>query len=219
MIKKLKILWRVYSIIYIICRSHYTYFTMYILILSIFIAVIFFHSIYRIRSISIISADIKGFLNDSKNKTYELFKLNYSDEEIYCMNNFNIITPSNFEYFGNVKLKNLRTFLNTIGANSSKDVTILHNVIQNMVYNVAKGYGKKAVWVSIRVSLPNNGFDIPRWHNDGKFFDVIKIGCNEKQSKFITTLKGPGTLLCNPCAKIRDELLDNAKKHKYLAQG
>lgn len=42
-------------------------------------------------------------------------------------------------------------------------------------------------WITIRATLPNNEFDIPRWHKDGKYFR----GTTEETPKFATVLKGP----------------------------
>jgi len=48
-------------------------------------------------------------------------------------------------------------------------------------------------WMAIRVTMPNNDYDIPRWHKDGNFFPQNN---NETStSKFVTVMKGPGTLL------------------------
>ena len=60
----------------------------------------------------------------------------------------------------------------------------------------------KYFWLAIRISPPNNHFDIPRWHKDGTFFTGDK---NELSSvKFITTLKGPGTLLIKSTTQINN---------------
>jgi hypothetical protein len=54
-------------------------------------------------------------------------------------------------------------------------------------------YYKKvdSFWLTIRCSIPNNVFDIPRWHRDGSFFTIHE---NEKVHKFTTVLQGKPTL-------------------------
>jgi hypothetical protein len=47
--------------------------------------------------------------------------------------------------------------------------------------------------MDIRDSMPNNDYDIPRWHKDGNFFPHNKE--ETSTSKFVTVMKGPGTLL------------------------
>ena len=82
-------------------------------------------------------------------------------------------------------------FLENIGNNSNENIIIMNNIINKLIKNVCKSYQKNDFWIAIRVSLPNTDFNIPRWHYDGQFFlnnpDAI-------QAKFVTVLKGPGTL-------------------------
>jgi len=54
-------------------------------------------------------------------------------------------------------------------------------------------------WLAIRVTEPNNEFIIPRWHKDGNYF-----ASNSITAKFITVLKGPGTLLIRSNKKVND---------------
>jgi hypothetical protein len=81
----------------------------------------------------------------------------------------------------------------------------------------------KYFWLAIRITPPNNHFDIPRWHKDGTFFIEDK---NEKSSvKFITTLKGPGTLLIKSTKKINkiyektlEEKFTEMRKYKTMPE-
>ena len=51
--------------------------------------------------------------------------------------------------------------------------------------------------------MPTNAYDIPRWHKDGTFF----VDSNNLQSKFVTVLKGPGTLFIKK-SKLVNEIYD-----------
>lgn len=51
-----------------------------------------------------------------------------------------------------------------------------------------KDFNKESVWVMVRVTLPNNEFDIPRWHKDGYY-----IESEEKTYKLVFTVKGAPT--------------------------
>jgi hypothetical protein len=62
--------------------------------------------------------------------------------------------------------------------------------------------------MTIRVSLPDHKYDIPRWHKDGRFFKSDGV-----QSKFVTVLKGPGTLFIKESKKVND-IYDNYMKEK-----
>jgi hypothetical protein len=67
--------------------------------------------------------------------------------------------------------------------------------------------------MTIRCTLPNSGFDIPRWHKDGNYFsDSYRI-----QSKFVTVLKGPRTLFIKKSAKINNiyEKIFEKKRNEY----
>ena len=52
-------------------------------------------------------------------------------------------------------------------------------------------------WISIRSSILNNKFDIPRWHYDGFYFSNV-----DNQAKFAFVLKGPGTLFIKKSKKV-----------------
>ena len=96
-------------------------------------------------------------------------------------------------YFGDYTEFNPTEFLkNHSELNSIGDVNKISNILMKLNENVVKGNNDNYVWIDIRISLPNNNFDIPRWHMDGKFFINSE---RETQTKFITTLKGNGTLL------------------------
>jgi hypothetical protein len=75
----------------------------------------------------------------------------------------------------------------------------MEKLIIRLIKKVLLGYKMNYFWLAIRISPPNNHFDIPRWHKDGTFF----TGDNDNGCfKFITTLKGPGTLLIKSTKKI-----------------
>lgn len=138
--------------------------------------------------------NIEKYLND-KPKSYFIFNIKYNKKEKKCINNFEINKYTNFKFFGNLENMTyeniLIPFLENIGNNSNENVIIMNNIINKLIKNICKSYQKNDFWVSIRVSLPNTDFNIPRWHYDGPFFlnnpDAI-------QAKFITIFKGPGTL-------------------------
>ena len=86
-------------------------------------------------------------------------------------------------------MNNLNKFLNKVGTSDKECIKILEKAIMKILDNVLLAFEKEYYWIDIRVSLPNNDFDIPRWHKDGQFFRL-----NKKSPKFATILKGPGTL-------------------------
>lgn len=51
--------------------------------------------------------------------------------------------------------------------------------------------------------MPNKGFEIPRWHMDGKFFDSGE----DIQYKAVVALKGPATLFFEVSSEQRQQLV------------
>ena len=72
-------------------------------------------------------------------------------------------------------------------------------LVVNIIKKVLKGYNKSHFWVAIRVTKPNNEFIIPRWHKDWNYFASKTI-----TAKFITVLRGPGTLLIRSNKKVNN---------------
>ena len=116
------------------------------------------------------------------------------------MNNFNITNNSSFDHYGNVDNLDdtkLNDFLTKLGNNYN--INILNNIIHKLADKVTSGYETKFCWLTIRVTLPHHYFDIPRWHKDGNFFS----DSDRNQSKFLTVLKGSGTLFIKKSKKNR----------------
>jgi len=150
---------------------------------------------------------MRDYIN-SDDREFKKFKLKYSDEETSCIKSFNISKENTYHYMGNKNnMKNLNTFLNKLGTNDKECITILEKAIEKILDNVLLAYEKEYYWIDIRVTLPNNDFDIPRWHKDGPFFRL-----NKKSPKFATILKGPGTLLIKSTKKTNEIYNDIKKK-------
>ena len=88
--------------------------------------------------------------------------------------------------------------LGSVGQNDVADIEHVANIINRLAMGVQKGFAKEAVWIAVRVSLPNSTFDIPRWHPDGAYFTSEP---GEKTYKFVAALQGAPTLF----GRIRDE--------------
>ena len=152
---------------------------------------------------------MKDYIN-SDHSDFKIFKLNYTDLEIKCIESFNISTSDQFDYMGNKNnMKNINTFLNNIGTNHKDNINILEKTIIKILDNVLSAFDTDHFWISIRVSLPNDYFNIPRWHKDGTFFVNSK---SKKSPKFITVLKGPGTLLIKSTKKVNKIYYDISQK-------
>jgi hypothetical protein len=115
--------------------------------------------------------------------------------------NFILESPENFKYYGSIEMINdlLEKFLSSIGTNTSSNIKKMARLVINIIKKVLKGYNKSHFWIAIRVTEPNNQFIIPRWHKDGNYFAYKSI-----TAKFITILRGPGTLLIRSNKKVND---------------
>lgn len=139
-------------------------------------------------------SNIKNYLKN-KDSSFKLFDIKYIKQEKNTIDNFKIDKMCHFSYYGkfdnNIILVNyydnmdLLTFITQIGNNNISDINIIITIIYKLLDKVTKGYQNKYVWFTIRISLPHDEYNIPRWHTDGF----------ENLSKFITILKGSGTLL------------------------
>ena len=146
------------------------------------------------------SKKIKKYL-DIGNPEFKLFSMNYTDSEKDVIKNFILESPENFRYYGSIERINysLEKFLSSIGPNTIRNIKKMAKLVVNIIKKVLKGYNMSHFWVAIRVTEPNNQFIIPRWHKDGNYFASKSI-----TAKFITVLRGPGTLLIRSNKKVND---------------
>jgi hypothetical protein len=157
---------------------------------------------------------------ESRKYDFKKIKIKYTHDEKNAINEFNISVSKSFDFYGEItKTQGISDFLSSIGNNKKKTVKELNKIIINIIKNVLDEYKMEYFWITIRATLPNNEFDIPRWHKDGKYF----LGTTEETPKFATVLKGPGTLFIKHSSKInkiynecltkkRKEFVDISKK-------
>jgi len=138
------------------------------------------------------SRQINEYLNSGK-YDFQLFDINYTEQEQESIDNFKIEKRCSYIHNGSISsligINDLNTFLSDIGHNTKKDIDNLEQIILNLIEKVLKGYVMENFLLLIRVRVPDSEFDITRWHRDGPYFDNTMI-----TSKFATVLKGPGTL-------------------------
>jgi hypothetical protein len=149
--------------------------------------------------------DINNFLNNP-NKSFKIIKLNISNKIKEILLNLNINQDNTFNYFGNKKLdiNSSYSLINLFKTNNDiKSINLLCKFIKKLLLEVCNEYNKNYCWLTIRVSTPNNIYDIPRWHYDGNYYKSNNI-----QTKFILTLKGNSTLIINPNQKIKKKFFD-----------
>ena len=158
---------------------------------------------------------MEEYLN-SGNRDFKRFKLKYKRDEIKCIDSFVISKTKSYSYMGCKKdMITMYSFLSELGDNSTECIEGIEKIVMKLLNNILSVYKKKYYWLSIRATLPNNLYDVPRWHKDGRFF----IKSNKASSKFVTVLKGPGTLFIKNTknvSKIHNDITN--KKHYETRQ-
>lgn len=141
----------------------------------------------------------------NKNNTYVIVDLNFTNKEKKILENFSILNTKTYDRYGEIDLvdSELPKYLESIGNNDEESINILTRLIVRIIHSFQGTVNKPSAWITIRISEPHHGFDIPRWHMDGRYF-----GENDTPSlKLVTTLKGPPTLLSNSKQKnIRQDI-------------
>jgi hypothetical protein len=143
---------------------------------------------------------IKKYLKYPK-QNYLTFDIKYTKKESEYLDNFNITNRSNFIFNGNIdNLDNvkLNNFLNDIGNN--QNIEIINKIIHKIFNKITSAYQTKYCTINIRVTLPSSNYDDPRWHKDANFFKDPNV----ESTKFLTVLKGPGTLFIKKSKKVNE---------------
>lgn len=104
----------------------------------------------------------------------------------------------------------ITNFLSIVGTNSLDDIITIKNFITRLIKAVLEGFEKDSFWLDIRVTIPNDNWKVPRWHTDGKFYDIQNI--DKPNYKFVMAPKGPGTLFSECTNKnIRNKFFEMLK--------
>ncbi len=156
------------------------------------------------------STKIRDYIKSDK-YDFKMFPLKLSDNDKNTIANFKINSKNVFEYYGDLNSLDFKNFFSKVGENNSKITKSIEKIIKKVIKKVLSGFDSEYYWLSVRVSLPNKEFDIPRWHYDGPYFKNI-----DKQPKFAMVLKGPGTLVIKKTSKV--EKTYNEIKEKYTKE-
>src|SRR3989344_3303901 len=101
-----------------------------------------------------------------------------------------------FNYYGpladDLEIK-LEDKFKEMGRNSENDISIISRKVAELAREMVSGFDEEAAWVMVRVSLPNDEFQTPRWHPDGSYY-YDNEGRRAPAYKLVATLKGPQTL-------------------------
>jgi hypothetical protein len=141
---------------------------------------------------------------------FKKIKLNYSEKTKKLLSNILIVNETDqLQLYGlNSINKKIYEYLANVLNNDSKTVQQLTNLIEDIINDVINGFNEESALIYLRVTLPSDNHEIPRWHIDGPYFPSTKTG---PYAKFATTLIGPGTLLYEDTDKSREKYINLTK--------
>ena len=139
---------------------------------------------------------MRKYLKSNK-RDFKFFPIKFTASESNSINNLSIKKSDNFDYYGNLESLDFNDFFSKVGENNLKNIKIIEKIIKKITNKVLVSFDMDHFWISIRPSVPNNKFDIPRWHHDGTYFSNV-----DNQAKFAFVLKGPGTLFIKKSKKV-----------------
>ena len=158
--------------------------------------------------------DITKYLNSS-NKNFKTFDIAYSTDEEKAIESLQVDIRKDYNHSGSIDtMVGLPEYLKKIGPNSNTTVNKIENIIKQLIQKCLLAYKKDYFWLSVRATIPTHEFDIPRWHKDGGFsgFEDVDV------SKFVTVLKGPGTLAIKQNKEIDDIYDEMIMKKRKLTR-
>lgn len=127
-------------------------------------------------------------------KPFVSVPLQLSEEEQTILGQLINNKTVDFDHFGNLEgfQNEVTGFIESLGNPQELSISSAR-ILENKINEIKQAFNAEAVWVTIRSSHDRDGFDIPRWHQDGYFYSPH----DGPQYKVGMVLKGPGTLFCS----------------------
>jgi hypothetical protein len=149
-------------------------------------------------------------------KSYVFVDLDITDQELKIIDQLKVENYGHCDRFGTLHLlqDEIPEFLRNIGNDDEELIQEATTIIYKIITQVTKGFGKQTAWVSIRASLPNHDYDIPRWHMDGYYYSPYF----SVQYKFAVGLKGNPTLFYAIDETMRDTYWNHFQDRETLSQ-
>jgi hypothetical protein len=131
-------------------------------------------------------------------KPYEFMHIDLTHEERDLNQDLIIENEKNYSHYGkysDLDSTELYEYIERIGDNKREVIDSVHRSVLKIVDQFSRHYSKinptaDAAWITIRAFKPNEDYKVPRWHQDGRFFDT-----EYDTHKFATVLTGPSTLI------------------------
>ena len=101
-------------------------------------------------------------------------------------------------------------FILKLGYNIEESQQIANIILTKVTKPYLKAQKHDSLWFTIRFTVPNDQFEIPRWHVDGFFYKSHEyIQNNMSQMKLAGVLYGPGTLFKKDNIEMRKKYYEN----------
>jgi hypothetical protein len=136
----------------------------------------------------------------SKDESFIFVNLDINKTDTSIIKSLKIDHDSQFSYFG--KFDKLSESINIFFLEYTTQPVLskkLANIFMNKIVEpYLKATFNEYLWLTIRISVPNNDFDIHRWHADGYYYNVAEYSKKQlPQVKLAGALIGPTTLFIN----------------------
>ena len=151
---------------------------------------------------------IKGNMEILKEQGIIALDVGLTEEERKSMQEVKIEKEiPDFDYYGPVSdelIKKLSTHLGGIAENSEGIKDTIARFVAKVAESTIKGFNQESAWIAVRFSLPNNEYEVPRWHRDGAYFKPF----DGETYKLVMTLKGAQTRFAGTINEERFNQLD-----------
>jgi hypothetical protein len=132
----------------------------------------------------------------SKDESFVFVDLNINKNDIKNLKLLTINHNSEFNYFGK-KYDELHNSIKKFFLEFTEQPVLSKKMTNIFIKKIIEPYlnatNNEYLWLTIRISVPNDIFNVPRWHTDGYYYDVSDL----PQIKLAGTLIGPSTLFIN----------------------
>ncbi len=124
-------------------------------------------------------------------RSFASFDLGLTAAERAALVDIKISETISYDNFGHAEVlqEDVARFLQSLG-NAPAVAAEVGKTIGKAAQNILKGFHAESAWITLRAFTPTVDYDIPRWHQDGTFFDSNGAA----QYKAAISWKGAGTL-------------------------
>lgn len=142
----------------------------------------------------------QSYKNLDADKTFDHFKVDFSQEEQSALESLYINKTTSYENFDRLDVlqEELISFLIELG-NSEPIAKKVARVLERIVKEILIGLTAESAWVAVRSFTPCSLYDVPRWHTDGYYYEPFQ----GNQYKVVISLKGAGTLFSSVAPSVR----------------